>query len=218
MRIADLCCKAGGAAMGLHRRFPEAEIVGFDIEAQSRYPFTFVKCDALSVDLSSFDFVWASPPCQYYSPTAYKWGTQKDHPHLIPAVRAHILNYRKPYIIENIPQARPHLCNPVMLCGTFFDLGVFRHRLFECSFPVREMDHVKHAGKIGDGKYVCVAGHAGGAATGHRERSNFGAKNGSTAEWAKAMGIDWMVGAELAEAIPPAYSFYLAGEYGLSLT
>lgn len=32
MRILDLFCGAGGAAMGYHRAFPGAEIVGVDIE------------------------------------------------------------------------------------------------------------------------------------------------------------------------------------------
>lgn len=48
MRVLDLFCKAGGAAMGLHRAWPDAEIVGVDIETQPRYPFTFVQGDAIT--------------------------------------------------------------------------------------------------------------------------------------------------------------------------
>ena len=36
MKILDLYCKAGGAGMGLHQAFPDAEIVGVDM-ALPRY-------------------------------------------------------------------------------------------------------------------------------------------------------------------------------------
>jgi DNA (cytosine-5)-methyltransferase 1 len=55
-----------------------------------------------------------------------------------------------------------------------------------------------------------VTGHAGGSS------KRDGWKNGGTAEWRKAMGIDWMTGNELAEAIPPAYSQYIGEQFKLS--
>ena len=69
MRLLDLFCGAGGAAMGYHRAGFE-EIVGVDIKPKPRYPFTFVQGDALEYVREhgqEFDAIHASPPCQGYS-------------------------------------------------------------------------------------------------------------------------------------------------------
>lgn len=68
MRILDLYCKEGGASMGYRLAFPDAEIVGIDIEPQPLYPFMFMRADAIAcLDnrpfLDSFDLIHASPPC-----------------------------------------------------------------------------------------------------------------------------------------------------------
>ena len=203
-RIADLYCGAGGVAVGLARA--GFEVVGFDIAAQKNFPFEFHQQDALTVDLAGFDAVWASPPCQRYSAGAKKWGTSDKHPDLIAATRNHVLESGLPYIIENIPPAVRKLVNPIMLCGTMFDLGVFRHRLFESNFAMIAPEHKEHTGRIGDGKYHTITGHAGGSS------KRDGWKGGSTADWKKAMGINWMNGKELSEAIPPAYSECLGNQ------
>lgn len=203
-KALDLCCKAGGATRGL--QLAGFHVTGVDISPQARYcGDRFIQADALEVDLNGYDFIWASPPCQKYTAGAARWKTQDKHPHLIPLIRERILTANVPYVIENVMAAREHLYSPVMLCGTQFELGVFRHRLFECSFLVTPMPHFAHRGKIGDGKYQTVTGHAGGSS------KRDGWKGGSVADWRKAMGIDWMTGDELAESIPPAYSEFIAG-------
>ena len=55
--------------MGLHKAFPDAKITGVDIAPQPRYPFKFLRADALALGdilLADFDFIWASPPCQQF--------------------------------------------------------------------------------------------------------------------------------------------------------
>jgi len=205
VKALDLFCGAGGASMGLY--LAGFEVTGVDINPQARYPFRFIQADAMEVDIAGFDLIWASPPCQRYSAGAAKWGTSEDHPHMIPAIRDRLIENGAPYIIENIVPAASHLRAPIMLCGTMFDLGVFRHRLFETSFFLLQPAHPEHKGKIGDGRYHTVTGHAGGSS------KRDGWKNGGTAEWRIAMGIDWMVGNELAESIPPAFSKFLAEQF-----
>jgi DNA (cytosine-5)-methyltransferase 1 len=180
------------------------DVVGVDIEPQPHYPFEFHQADALTFPLEGFDAYGASPPCQRYSAGAKKWGTSENHPDLIAPIRARLLATGKPYVIENIQPAAPILINPILLCGTMFDLGVFRHRLFESNVMLLAPPHQEpHIGRVGDGKYHTVTGHAGGSS------KRDGWKGGSTADWKAAMGIDWMNGAELAEAIPPAYAEFI---------
>jgi DNA (cytosine-5)-methyltransferase 1 len=201
MKLLDLYCSAGGAAMGYHQA--GFEVTGIDIKQQKRYPFTFIQADAIEYLRNNwmlYDAFHASPPCQRYSAGAKRWGTSDSHPDLIDATRQELIKTGRPYIIENIMCAAPLLHNPFMLCGTMFDLGVFRHRLFETNFLVSIPSHSKHRGRIGDGKYNSVTGHAGGSS------KRDGWKNEGTAAWKRAMGIDWMTGNELAEAIPPAYT------------
>ena len=216
MKAIDLFCGAGGVGMGLHQAGFEVE--GYDIKAQPRYPFLFHLGDALAADLSGADFVWASPPCQAH--TAMKtMHNAKPHLDLIPATRDKLEKWGGPYIIENVVGAP--LKNPVLLCGTMFDLGwedaeLRRHRIFESNIPLVG-GACKHGNRATIGVY---GGHLrnrkrartiGVYGEGRDSVRKFdkGVADFTVEEGRKAMGIGWMTIAELCQAIPPAYSQYL---------
>jgi DNA (cytosine-5)-methyltransferase 1 len=192
----DLFCGAGGASMGLHEA--GYNVIGVDIVPQPNYPFPFRLGDALDADLSGFDFVWASPPCQNSSRmSGCRPGLSEQYAQLIPATRAKLKAWGGPYIIENVVGAP--LENPVMLCGAMFGLKTYRHRIFESNVPLTVPPHPKHetptskAGHWKPGTLISVAGNCAPMAMAR-----------------EAMGIDWTTRAELVEAIPPAFSEYLA--------
>lgn len=133
MRILDLCCGHGLAAIGYKKHWPDAQIVGWDIlDLSGRYPFEFVRGDAFGVTydyLETFDFIHISPPCQRYSKITPK-KTRMCHPHLIP--NALLLGYAsgKPFVVENVPGSTQWLKPTVSLVAG----GKVRH--FHTNFPV----------------------------------------------------------------------------------
>lgn len=195
--IADLFCGAGGAAMGLHRA--GFDVVGFDIEPQPRYPFAFVRQDALTVDLSGFDAVWASPPCQWITLAAIQWRANgRNYPELVEPTRILILRSAKPYVIEQ-PVGQP-LRDPIMLNGSTFGRRVKRNRYFETSFPLAQPllvqdGPVRKMGRPWDarkGDYFYPVGHFSGVEAARGE-----------------MGIGWMTRQELSQAVLPDQAEYL---------
>jgi len=204
-KALDLFCKAGGASMGLHNA--GFEVTGVDIEPQRNYPFHFVQADALTFPLEGFDFIWASPPCQAYSsmsPFSRRWG--KTHPDLVGPVRERLKSTACRWVIENVRGAP--LLNPIELCGLMFGLKTYRHRYFEANFAMLAPSHPKHDQKaIRERRIFTCVGHPGGRSA--RDNLHFG----NTEDWRNALGIKWMKGTELSQAIPPAYSEYIARRF-----
>lgn len=207
MRILDLFCGAGGASMGYNRA--GFDVVGVDINPQPRYPFEFVQDDALEFlqrDLSGFDAIHASPPCQRWSSLNRGWAQNlEEHDDMIGITRLLLSRTGLPYVIENVPAAP--LDNPVTLCGEMFGLDVIRHRKFETNWPLAQRKHVPHRGSVAgwrhgkhyDGPYVAVYGHGGG--------------KGTLEDWSEAMDVWWMeTRHEMSQAIPPAYTGYVGSE------
>ena len=205
--------------MGLHRA--GLEVVGVDIRPQPRYPFEFHQADALTFPTEDFDFIWASPPCQKH--TAMKtMHNAKEHADLIPETREKLKASGVPWCMENVVGAP--LRYPLTLCGTMFGLGVEdadlqRHRQFETSFPMLFVPPCNHGARATIGVY---GGHVrnrkrtigiyGEGARDSRRKLDKGVPDFTIQQGRAAMDIDWMTAAELSQAIPPAYSEFIARE------
>ena len=206
MRLLDLFCGAGGAAVGYHQA-GFTDIVGIDIVPQPNYPFTFIQADALEppVRLEDFDLIHASPPCQAYAGLASKDGRHAD---LIPPTR--LLLKELPHVMENIEGAP--LLNAARLCGSVFGLGVRRHRKFETSFLLMVPPCQHHGQKI-RGYYGRNYGPALVSMDAIQRKGRKPLFRGTVAEAPADMGIDWMIWDELREAIPPAYTKYIGEQF-----
>jgi len=219
-KLLDLYCGAGGCSEGYRRAGFAPYGIDNNPKPLRHYPFPYICMDALEtidkllrgegltfsngwiLSLHSFDAFHASPPCQKWSNMTKRWNRQDGHPDLIAPSRGKLASTGKPYVIENIEGAP--LLDPVMLCGTMFGLcsgeySLRRHRIFECSFGAV----FAPASCCHQGKALPVYGHAGG------QSKRDGLRFPGTASWREGMGIDWMTGNELAEAIPPAFAEYI---------
>lgn len=205
--LLDLFCCQGGAATGYHRA--GFDVVGVDIEPQPRYPFDFVQADATTYPLEGFDAAHASPPCQDHSETQVLGG---DHGTgwMLAATLRRLRGAAIPWVVENVDGAALARQDDLFgacgleLCGCMFPALrglLYENRLFETSFPVPQLSHVKHLWpqtKMGrppkPGECMQVTGHFAGVPEARRR-----------------MNAAWMNGAGLAQAIPPAYTEYLGG-------
>lgn len=234
--LLDLFCGAGGAAVGYARA--GFEVIGVDHVAQPHYPFEFVQADAMTYPLDGFDAIHASPPCQAF--TALRtMPNARQYDDLLTPTRLRLDATGTPYIIENVEGA-PMVGAFVRLCGSMFGLGtgdaeLRRHRLFElrgfytltpsCAHYTRHLvigvygghgrDRRRTVGVYGDGNgrgyrrhpaTVGVVGNAGG------QSARDGTQQFSTDQRREAMGIDWMTGDELSQAIPPAYTEFIGAQ------
>jgi len=183
VRLLDLFCGAGGAAVGYHRA--GFEVVGVDILPQPHYPFEFHQADAMTYPLEGFDAIHASPPCQGYSRMRHlPWLRGKDYPLLIAPTRERLVTSGVAWVIENVMDA--HL-DAGWLCGGMFGLPFYRHRAFETNFFWLQPAHPRHQRVIEAGRML-----------GARLRRTHA-----------EMKLPWMMPRERDQAIPPAYTEYI---------
>ncbi|MFF7250047.1 DNA methylase [Embleya sp. NPDC008237] len=205
-RLLDLCCCAGGAARGY--QMAGYHVTGVDIAPQPNYVGdVFVQADAIEyarAHAHEYDLIHASPPCQDACTLTKGTNRGRTYPRLIEPTREVLLASGRPAVIENVPGAA--LRRDLMLCGEMFGLAVIRHRYFEIlGAVVPQPEHLPHRGRVAGyrhgtwhkGPYFAVYGDGGG--------------KGSIAQWQDAMGIHWTsVRKEIAEAIPPVYTHWIA--------
>ena len=202
-KLLDLFCGAGGCSVGYHRA--GFDVVGVDLHPQKNYPYEFIQADALEYVAAhgqEYDAIHASPPCQVYSVTASL--STGSHPDLVDPVRKLLEASNKSYVIENVAGA-PLVGAPLLLCGSMFELALIRHRYFEnniglwipprpctCSGLFTHSGHGQYSAFENGATAICVVGN------------DYKTSDGKT-----AMGIDWMTGKELSQAIPPEYTEYI---------
>jgi hypothetical protein len=229
----DICCRMGGATVGLQRA--GFYVIGVDIDPQPGYPGDeFRQDDGLAV-LANLNvilpgglrpaLVWQSWPCQDGNTATAgnrARGIADDHEQFIPRARELSDKIGIPYVLEQPTSSRKALIRrDLTLCMDTFkgDMPppwVQKHRSFEfgCwggrSWP-EQPKHVKHEGYVRGHRHGVVRG---GDDAPYVAAYGKGGGKGTAAEIAHAMQIDWMTDRfDLCEAIPPAFSEYIGRSF-----
>lgn len=209
-RLLDLFCCQGGAGHGY--ALAGFDVTGVDINPQPRYPHRFIQGDAMALlkdreFLAQFDMAHGSPPCQGYSPLNALPSTKDahEHPDLVGPVRELLTASGLPWVIENVMTAPLDKARSIVLCGEMFGLRTIRHRRFEYGggLTLTAPVHPAHTQRTAtsrrrerwtQGWHVSVTGDVG------------------TYVGPEAMGIDWMTGNGLSEAIPVPYTQHIGAQ------
>ncbi|MCP3754942.1 DNA cytosine methyltransferase [Streptomyces sp. TBY4] len=199
LRVLDLCCGAGGLSMGYH--LAGFDVTGVDIHRMPNYPFGFHQADALEYldriittgEVEEYELIHASWPCQNKARVTAWRGSRDNHPDLITPGKKLMEASGRPWALENVPEAAwdGTLRPDYLLCGSQFGLNVRRHRAFETSWA-------------GGGDLLPPCWH-------HKGLLAFEHK-GERA-YADAMGCTWMNKTEARQAVPPAYTEWIATQY-----
>jgi hypothetical protein len=241
-RVLDLYCCAGGAGHGYILGGADS-VTGIDKVQRDRYPYRFVKADALeylasiitSGEIERYSLIHTSPPCQAActltvgTNASQGWGAGDEHIQHIPLLRPLLDAAGLPYVIEQ-PEGKAPIRRDLMLCMDMWPIQpprVFRHRYFELGgWTATAPAHIPHrrawAGVPADMRRV--RGWRGKSATkpAHYSEGAYVAAYGigqgggkaTVAEARHALGIDWTrEPEELSEAIPPRYTQHLAEQF-----
>ena len=206
-KLLDLFCGAGGASMGYHQA--GFDVTGVDAEPQPRYPFEFIRADAMTFPLDGFDAYAASPPCDDHSALAVV-NAAKGTGWMLDAALGRFAGLNAPWAVENVEMA--DMPGSVTLCGSEFGLRsrlddgrevwLKRHRKFRSNVFLWGAGGCNCHGRPVIGVY---GGGAGGPRNGVRGKGRARAAR-------EVMRIDWMDGDELDRAIPPPYTEFIGAQ------
>ena len=223
-KMLDAFSGEGGAGVGYMRAGWCVDAVDKSAARLAHYP---VNCSAevrIHGDAIEYILNWGhtyagghgSPTC-----TGYSRGTAAIHDRLtkydrlIGATREAFQLVGLPYVIENVADARSELRDPIMLCGSMFNLAAIdddgtplrmeRHRLFESSVFLLQPEHLEHD------KSVQVAGSYGGARRDKWEAKHVrkGGYVPSANVQRELLGTSWMTEKGCQLSIPPIYAQYV---------
>jgi len=193
------------------------DVTGVDIEPHPDYPFRLIEADAMDLlahplFLDSWDAIHASPPCPRFSDMT-NHATRHLHPDLLTPTLAALRAWDGPWIVENVPPAGRIMGDAVLVCGRAMGLpGIKRHRLFASNQPL--MSPGCGCG-VGQAPWGIYGDHGDGGRAWVRPGGGTGRgrKAHDTAHAQALLGINWMTRwADLADAIPPAFTEYLGGQ------
>lgn len=207
MRLLDLFCGAGGAAVGYHRA--GFEVVGVDINPQPHYPYEFHQADAMTYPLDGYDAIHASPPCHDHSTLRHTTGLDHGTGWMLDSTIARLKATAVPWVVENVENAKmPADTYSIVLCGSSFGLDVRRHRRFSSNLMLlaAPCDHAWQTPRFRSIDYHQVRKERLACVVGVHGHTNYA---GEEQVRQAAMGIDWMGNYELTQAIPPAYTEHI---------
>ena len=215
--LVDCFCGIGGAAKG----YSDAgfDVVGIDNMPQPRYPFRFIKGDAMAaldawangdpwgnIDPEQVDVIHASPPCPSYSTLTNRRPSKA--PKLIPVVRTFMKSISAMlgtlYVIESVEGAKSDMEQPFRLHGGMFGQRIYRPRLFETNAVLhrpprgrRPVNPVAIYGDHEDGRLL-------------RTRVDGSELRAASLEEAQtAMAMPWADWSGIKDAVPPVYTRWI---------
>lgn len=85
----------------------------------------------LDIDLSSYDYIIATPPCNYWSRSNYRRDISSyalNTKHLLPSILLKLYKLDKPFIVENVRN------DSLFLSYGLFDLGLYVYKIGRHTF------------------------------------------------------------------------------------
>lgn len=103
---------------GIYLASKEHRLPGYNIDYNDieKYEGINKPGNMLEININEYDYVIATPPCNYYSRANYRRERSKiaqETKHLLPDILEKLKNYNKPFIVENV-------CNSTLLPKTNF--------------------------------------------------------------------------------------------------